>query len=108
LMFIAEGYSAVKENPFDVKNVIATYIGVALCIMLYFGFTLWERFHQTKRPHFVPLLDVDLETDAVWKFGQGAAIRERDRLEAEASRIEKRETRGILRAFWSYIKEHIY
>lgn len=56
----------------------------------------------------MPLLDVDLETDAVWKFGQGAAIRERDRLEAEASRIEKRETRGILRAFWSYIKEHIY
>jgi hypothetical protein len=88
--------------------VIATYIGVTLYIMLYFGFTLWERFHQTKRPHFVPLLDVDLETDAVWKSGQGAAIRERDRLEAEASRIEKRETRGILRAFWSYIKEHIY
>jgi hypothetical protein len=87
--------------------VIATYIGVTLYIILYFGFTLWERIHQTKRPHFVPLLDVDLETDAVWKSGQGAATRERDRLE-EASRIEKIETRGILRTFWSDIKEHVY
>jgi amino acid permease len=88
--------------------VIATYIGVTLYIILYFGFTLWERFHQTKRPHFVPLLDVDLETDAVWISGQGATTRERDRLEVQASRMEKIETRGIFRTFWSDIKKHVY
>jgi len=88
--------------------VIATYIGVALYIIFYFGFTLWERFCQQKRPHFVPLLEVDFETEAVWRPGQGAVIRERDRLEDEARRGEEKKARGVLKTLWSGIKEHIY
>ncbi|KAG1758917.1 amino acid permease-domain-containing protein [Suillus occidentalis] len=76
LMFIAEGYSAVKEQPFEAKNVAATYIGVALYVVLYSGYTVYERFGLGIRQHFVPLLEVDLQTDAVWKPGEGTIIRD--------------------------------
>jgi hypothetical protein len=29
-------------------------------------------------PHFVPLLEVDLDSDAVWERGEGAAVKERE------------------------------
>ncbi|KIJ69699.1 hypothetical protein HYDPIDRAFT_79112 [Hydnomerulius pinastri MD-312] len=80
LMFAAEGYAAVKEQPFDPKNVVATYIGVAMYTILYLGYTAYERFGLGERQHFVPLLEVDLDTDAVWKRGDGARIRELDAL----------------------------
>ncbi|KAH7921088.1 hypothetical protein BV22DRAFT_1020021 [Leucogyrophana mollusca] len=81
LMFIAEGYSAVKEDPFEAKNVVATYIGVCLYIVLYAGYFIYERVILKKQQHFVPLLDVDLDTDAVWKPGEGDPIRFRDHQE---------------------------
>ena len=56
----------------------------------------------------MPLLEVDFETGAVWEPEQGAAIRERDRLENEARRQEEKKTWGPLRTFWSKIKEHVY
>jgi len=97
LMFIAEGYSAVKEEPFEAKvsvsflwdlylfliswcswqNVAATYIGVTLYLVLYVGYTLYERFGLGICRHFVPLLEVDLETDAVWKPGEDAVAVDR-------------------------------
>lgn len=85
LMFIAEGYSAVREQPFEAKNVVATYIGVTLYIVLYLGYTLYERFGLGIRQHFVPLLEVDLETDAVWKPGEGAMIREHEGKDDESA-----------------------
>lgn len=70
------------------KNVVATYIGVALYAILYAGYTLWERFFVSPRPahHFVPLHQVDLDTDAVWQKGEGDIVRERDREAKEAKR----------------------
>jgi len=88
--------------------VVATYIGVTLYIILYSGYTLWQRFYEKIPHHFVPLLEVDFETGAVWEPEQGAAIRERDRLENEARRQEEKKTWGPLRTFWSKIKEHVY
>lgn len=85
--------------------MVATYIGVALYVVLYSGYTLWERFYQKKRQHFVPLLEVDFDTDAVWMTGQGAAVRERGRLD-EVRRSE--ETRGPLKNIWLKAKEHVY
>ncbi|KAG5642976.1 hypothetical protein DXG03_001824 [Asterophora parasitica] len=64
LMFIAQGYAAVKQEPFEAKNVVATYIGVALYIILYSGYTVYERI-QGKTQHFVPTLEIDFDTDAV-------------------------------------------
>ncbi|OJA11654.1 hypothetical protein AZE42_08380 [Rhizopogon vesiculosus] len=83
LMFIAEGYSAVEEQPFEAKNVAAAYIGVALYIVLYIGYTLYERFGLGIRQYFVPLLEVDLQTDAVWKPGEGATIRDQGQREGK-------------------------
>ena len=96
LMFIAEGYSAVKVQPFSARvslrvacqytfltswqNVVATYIGVALYIVPYVGYVAYERFGLGKRQHLVPLLSVDLETDAAWKAGDAARLREEDEL----------------------------
>jgi hypothetical protein len=88
--------------------VVATYIGVALYVILYVGYTLWGRFYQKKQQHFVPLLEVDFKTGAVWKPGQGAAVRERDRLENEARSWEDQKTWGPIRTIWSKTKEHIY
>jgi amino acid permease len=62
--------------------VVATYIGVALYVILYAGYTLYQRFYL-REPHFVPLQDVDLETDAVWTKGEGVAIREQESRERD-------------------------
>ncbi|KAI6043723.1 amino acid permease/ SLC12A domain-containing protein [Pisolithus marmoratus] len=91
LMFIAEGYSAVKEQPFNARNVVATYIGVALYLILYVGYVVYERFLLGRRQHIVPLLKVDLDTDAVWKRGEGLRVRERDILEKKVREEDKSE-----------------
>ncbi|KAG1837510.1 amino acid permease, theoretically lysine-specific [Suillus subalutaceus] len=105
LMFIAEGYSSVKEQPFEAKNVVATYIGVALYIILYLGYTIYERFGLGIRQHFVPLLEVDLQTDAVWKPGEGAMIRDHDDKDEEGTAVSV--TPGW-RTWLSYAAKHVY
>jgi amino acid permease len=63
--------------------VVATYIGVAVYLILYVGYTLFERFGQGKHRHFVPVDEIDFETDGVWRAGEGKIVREADRLERE-------------------------
>ncbi|EGO02342.1 hypothetical protein SERLA73DRAFT_49618 [Serpula lacrymans var. lacrymans S7.3] len=109
LMFIAEGYAAVVEQPFEAKNVVATYVGVCLYIILYLGYTIYERFVLKKTQHFVPLLEVDFETDAVWKPGQGDVVRERDRQEKQIAVDTSREKgRSRWKVWMSNITRHIY
>ncbi|KAF9226990.1 hypothetical protein BS17DRAFT_794360 [Gyrodon lividus] len=109
LMFAAEGYSAVEEQPFDAKNIVATYIGVAVYIILYVGYAAYERFSLGIRQHFVPLLKADLQTDAVWKDGDGQRIREQDELEEKA--LEDK-VGGKAMLWWKEwmlkIREHVY
>ncbi|KJA17730.1 hypothetical protein HYPSUDRAFT_146045 [Hypholoma sublateritium FD-334 SS-4] len=100
LMFIAEGYAAVRQDPFEPRNVVATYIGVALYIVLYSGYTLYERFVLGRTTHFVPLKEVDLVTDAVWGPGEGAAVRARDLNEKQAIVSG----RGLPRRVWVWAK----
>ena len=59
------------------QNVVATYIGVALYIVLYVGYTLYETVYLGKplKRHFVPASEADLDTDAVWAPGEGPAVR---------------------------------
>lgn len=84
-MFVAEGYAAVASDPFDPRNVVATYIGVALYVVLYGGYTIYHRICSDE-PHFVPLHEVDLDTDAVWPSGHGVAVRKAEREEREKER----------------------
>ncbi|KDR69445.1 hypothetical protein GALMADRAFT_1352458 [Galerina marginata CBS 339.88] len=84
VMFIAQGYAAVRQEPFEARNVVATYIGVAMYITLYGGYTLYEKFVTGKKYHLVLTAAIDFATDAVWRPGDGDAIRERDRQEHEA------------------------
>jgi len=79
LMFIAEGYAAVEEQPFSARNVVATYIGVVVYIVLYAGYAAYERFWLGRRPHLIPLLEVDLDTDASWKAGDVARVLEEEK-----------------------------
>ncbi|KAI0757972.1 amino acid permease-domain-containing protein [Fomes fomentarius] len=81
LMFIAQGYAAVVQEPFSPRNVVATYIGLAIYILCYAGYWLYERLWLKQRQHFVPLKDVDLDTDAVWPPGEGVRIREEEAVE---------------------------
>jgi len=82
-IFIALGYASVKQEPFNPRNVVATYIGVALYIALYFGYMIYERFCEGKTTHFVPTYEVDLASDAVWEPGQGDQIRAQDEKDSE-------------------------
>ncbi|KAF9008051.1 amino acid permease-domain-containing protein [Cyathus striatus] len=65
LMFIAQGYAAVVQDPFDHQNVVATYIGVADYVILYAGYTIYERVFEGRKSHFVPLKEVDFVSYAV-------------------------------------------
>ena len=63
--------------------MVATYIGVALYIILFFGYMIYERFCEGKTTHFVPSSEVDLVSDAVWGPGQGDLIRAQDQKDSE-------------------------
>lgn len=105
LMFIAQGYAAVRQQPFEVKNIIATYIGVALYLILYLGYSVFERFYERKWKHFVPVSEIDFVTDRVWNPGEGAAVRERDQ---QAMRALGGKCAGLRSVFRSWVKRHVY
>ncbi|OCH90025.1 hypothetical protein OBBRIDRAFT_731645 [Obba rivulosa] len=107
VMFVAQGYAAVAEQPFNPKNVVATYIGVALYILLYSGYTIYERVITKTRTYFVPLDAVDLDTDAVWAPGEGEQVRAREREEREAAERETGAKHG-LRYWLARAGEHVY
>jgi hypothetical protein len=44
---------------------------------------IYERFVEGKTTHFVPLMEVDLKSDAVWEPGQGDEIRAQDQRDSE-------------------------
>jgi amino acid permease len=64
-----------------IKNVIAAYIGVILYIAFFVGYTVYELLTDGKKPFLVPLDEVDLVTDAVWKPGDGDIGHKRERHE---------------------------
>jgi hypothetical protein len=51
--------------------------------VLYIGYTLYERFGLGIRQHCVPLLEVDFESDVVWKPGEGAVIQDEDQYDGK-------------------------
>lgn len=63
-----------------------------LYITLYGGYIIYERYGLGKNEHLVPLLEADLDTDAVWKRGQGVQIRGRDALEQSAQEEAENKT----------------
>lgn len=83
---------------------------MALYVILYTGYTLYERFWLHKGQHFVPLREVDFDTDAVWLPGQGETVREKDRVEDEERReeIKAKGVRGRGRVWWSWVTEYVY
>lgn len=106
LMFAAEGYSAVVEEPFEAKNVVATYIGVAVYVLLYAGYAVYDRFVLRAPWHFVPVEEVDLDSDAVWARGEGTGIREAEREEKERQRLES-EKDGVRYGVWRWVKRTV-
>lgn len=74
--------------------------------MLYIGYAVYER-RVLRRPyHFVPLAIVDLDTDAVWRPGEGQLIRERER-EAMRRREEAEGTAHGLRHWVRRVRAHM-
>ena len=55
---------------------MATYLGVALLVALYVGHVMYEQCVLGQRGRLVPLLEVDLDTDAVWTAGDAVRFRE--------------------------------
>ncbi|KAI0774651.1 amino acid permease-domain-containing protein [Trametes elegans] len=107
LMFAAQGYSAVVQTPFSPQNIVATYIGLAVYIACYVGYWVYERFWLRQRTHLVPLMDVDLDTDAVWRAGEGVRMREKQAeeraLRDEADIAEGKRTKVLLRRVGRYV-----
>ncbi|KAI6098542.1 amino acid permease-domain-containing protein [Pisolithus sp. B1] len=107
LMFIAEGYATVKEQPFNPTNVVATYIGVTLYLLFYVEYVVYSRLVLGKRQRVVPLPKVDLDTDAVWKRGEGSQVRQRNTLEQKA--LEESESERLRWKVWLVrVGRHIY
>ncbi|KAL4245745.1 hypothetical protein ABKN59_001626 [Abortiporus biennis] len=95
LMFIGEGYAAAMSDPFDWRNIVATYIGVAFYALLFIGFIIYQRYFLREPRIFIPILEVDLDTDAVWKQGEGDIIRQRDRELKEKKELEEGAMHGL-------------
>ena len=74
--------------------------------MLYIGYAVYERLVVRRPYHFVPLAIVDLDTDAVWRPGEGQLIRERER-EAMRRREEAEGTAHGLRHWVRRIRAHM-
>ncbi|PPR07250.1 hypothetical protein CVT26_012508 [Gymnopilus dilepis] len=106
LMFIAQGYAAVLEQPFEARNVVATYIGVALYIILYGGYTIYEKFILRRKQHFVPSQEVDFITDAVWAPGEGNLIKEEERRRREERVLG--ESQSGLRKLKAWTRRRLY
>jgi hypothetical protein len=56
----------------------------------------------------VPTSEIDFVTDAVWKPGQGDAVRERDHKEKQAMRDLGEESSSLPNIVWSWAKRHLY
>ncbi|KAH9884943.1 amino acid permease/ SLC12A domain-containing protein [Cubamyces lactineus] len=107
LMFAAQGYSSVVQQPFSPQNIVATYIGLVVYIACYIGYWIYERFWLGQTTHLVPLLEVDLDTDAVWQPGGGEKLRAqeaeaREKRDAEDLAAGKR-TKVMLRKVGRYV-----
>ncbi|KAI0638672.1 amino acid permease-domain-containing protein [Trametes polyzona] len=107
LMFAAQGYSAVVETPFSPQNIVATYIGLAVYVLCYVGYWVYERFYLGQRTHLVPLMEVDLDSDAVWRKGEGVEMREKE-AEERAQRdmddiAQGKRTKVLLRRVGRYV-----
>ncbi len=88
---------------------MATYIGLATYLVIYAGYAIHERlYHNKTTPHFIPLLEVDLDTDAVWKRGEGKITREREAHEMEQAKAEEL-SRTTAWMYWSkQLLSHVY
>ncbi|KAI0083374.1 amino acid permease/ SLC12A domain-containing protein [Irpex rosettiformis] len=108
LMVAAEGYAGVREStPVRAKNIVATYIGIGLYVILYGGYAVYDKFVLGSANHFVPIDTVDLDTDAVWGKGEGTRIREVERMEVEERERERRREEkggGGYYGVWAWIK----
>ncbi|KAJ7319073.1 amino acid permease/ SLC12A domain-containing protein [Mycena albidolilacea] len=86
LMFAAQGWASTTYGDTGVdlaKDVLAVYIGVVLFFGIGLGFAIHHKITKPGVPLLVPLLECDFETGAVWGRGGGAALLEKERLEAE-------------------------
>jgi hypothetical protein len=59
---------------------------IALYIVLFVGFVVYERVFEGKTRHFIPKSKVDLKSDAVWEPGEGDRVRELDLEESRRKR----------------------
>lgn len=83
---------------------MAVYIGLAYFIVLYAGYSIYQRVKQPELRHFVPLLECDFETGAVWGRGGGQIVKDE---EEEEKRVGKADL-GVWRYHWSKFKENVY
>ncbi|OSC97918.1 hypothetical protein PYCCODRAFT_1471421 [Trametes coccinea BRFM310] len=107
LMFAAQGYSAGIAQPFSPQNIVATYLGLFVYIVCYIGYWIYERFWLKQTTHLVPLMEVDLDTHAVWTAGGGARMREEEQLAREKRDAEDiaqgKRTKVLMRRIGRYV-----
>ncbi|KAK4700770.1 hypothetical protein P7C70_g5470, partial [Phenoliferia sp. Uapishka_3] len=91
LMFAAQGWAATTYDDGEVaKDVIAVYIGLVLFFGFLFGHMIYHKVTAKGAPMFIPLLECDFETGAVWGRGGGDAMRQQEALEQANSPAAKR------------------
>ena len=56
MIVVLEGYQAVTADPFEVKGVVAVFVGAPV---FFLTIIVWKVYHKTR---LVPLLEVDLDS----------------------------------------------
>ena len=94
----------------EFQNVIATYLGVILYIVLYIAYAIYEWIWVKPPHHFVPIDQADLDTDAVWERGEGDLVRQRDRELDEKVASAAGEAHGAKRWMLRFrrVTKHVY
>lgn len=77
-------------------DVVAVYIGLVLFFGFLFGYMIYQKLALKGTPIFVPLLECDFETGAVWPRGGGDLMREREAMEKASS--------GKPAAWWTWVR----
>lgn len=85
-------------------DVVAVYIGLAFFIVLYVGYSIYHKVKNPAEPHFIPLMQCDFESGAVWSRGGGVAMKEE---EAEEKR-KFLEEKGSKAWVWQKVKGSVW
>nr|AOR51670.1 AAT family amino acid transporter [Phaffia rhodozyma] len=102
LIFAGQGWAATTyDSDTLAQDIVGVYIGVVLFGGFFIAYWIYHLINFRGLPLFVPALEADFETGAVWKRGEGAIVREQDKEEKMA---KERNAKPIARKWYKLLR----